>query len=300
EVISNDHGDEAHILDYDYLTGSVHITATADLDPEVLSPSPTTSANIHSQNTSLTDSALAYLYLTASDNFDKYSSDDTYLTTLPNSSCPAALGLTKARNCTSDLSNNLSTYVTAPKQKGVQIKKKYKPVALKTKPVTSSISEDFRIKQKIIGDPLADMPPLTPNPPPFVPTGRFTNKRRKQFIADHNKGFLTAAELNVLTNFMAKQNKAFAWEDSECSSLRTDFFLPVVIPTIPHIPWTERNRLIPPGLEAEVCQIIHSKIKAGVYEPSNSAYCSQWFSVLKKNGSLRIVHSLELLNRITI
>ncbi|KAG6882218.1 hypothetical protein C0992_012456, partial [Termitomyces sp. T32_za158] len=241
EVISDDHGDEALILDYDHQTGSVHITATADLDPEVLSPSPTTSANINSQNTSLTDSALAYLYLTASDNFDKYSSDDTYLTTLPDSSCPAALGLTKARDCTSDLSNNLSAYVTAPKRKGVQVKKKYKPVALKMKPVASSISEDFRIEQKIIGDPLADMPPLSPNPPPFVLTGRFTDKRRKQFLTDHNKGFLTTAELDVLTDLMAKQNKAFAWEDSEHGSLHTDFFPPVVIPTIPHIPWTERN-----------------------------------------------------------
>ncbi|KAG6894606.1 hypothetical protein C0992_005416 [Termitomyces sp. T32_za158] len=137
EVISNDHGDEALIL---------HITVTADLDPE---------------NTSLTNSALAYLYLTTSDNFDRYSSDDTYLTTLPDSSCPAALGLTKARNCTSNFSNNLSAYVTAPKWKGVQVKKKYKPVALKTKPVASSVSEDFRIKRKIIGNPLANMPPLS-------------------------------------------------------------------------------------------------------------------------------------------
>ncbi|KAG6874892.1 hypothetical protein C0992_006070 [Termitomyces sp. T32_za158] len=239
-------------------------------------------------NISLTDSALAYLYLTTSDNFDKYSSDDTYLTTLPNSSCPAALGLTKARNCTSDLSNNLSTYVTAPKWKGVQVKKKYKPVALKTKPVASSVSEDFRIEQKIIGDPLADMPPLIPNPPPFVPTGRFTDKRRKQFLADHDKGFLTATELDILTDLMAKQNKAFAWEDSERGSLCTNLFPPVVIPTIPHIPWTKRNQPIPPGLEVEVCQIIRSKIKAGVYEPSNSAYHSRWFCVLKKNGSLRI------------
>ncbi|KAG5337137.1 hypothetical protein C0989_010564 [Termitomyces sp. Mn162] len=32
------------------------------------------------------------------------------------------------------------------KQKGVQVKKKYKPVAMKTKPVTSHISKDFQIK----------------------------------------------------------------------------------------------------------------------------------------------------------
>ncbi|KAG6894425.1 hypothetical protein C0992_006122, partial [Termitomyces sp. T32_za158] len=138
----------------------------------------------------------------------------------------------------------------------------------------SSVSEDFRIEQKIIGDLLADMPPLTPNPPPFVLTGCFTDKRRKQFIADHDKGFLTAAKLDVLTDLMAKQNKAFAWEDSERGSLRTNFFLPIVIPTIAHILWTKQNQPISPGLEAEVCQIIRSKIKAGVYESLNSAYHS--------------------------
>ncbi|KAG6878369.1 hypothetical protein C0992_008225 [Termitomyces sp. T32_za158] len=211
-------------------SGSQIISMSADVANELgIIYNPTIHLNMQRTN------ALAYLYLTTSDNFDKYSANDTYLTTLPDSPCPAALGLTKARNCTSDLSNNLSSYITAPKQKGVQVKKKYKPVALKTKPVTSSVSKDFRTKQKIIGDPLADMPLLTPNPPSFIPTGRFTDEQQKQFIADYNKGFLTTAKLNVL-DLMAKQNKAFAWEDSEHGSLHTDFFSPVVIPTIPHIP----------------------------------------------------------------
>ena len=40
---------------------------------------------------------------------------------------------------------------------------------------------------------------------------------------------------------------------------------------------------------------------AGVYEPSNMSYRSQWFCILKKDGkSLRIIHSLEPLNKVTI
>ncbi|SJL18986.1 uncharacterized protein ARMOST_22591 [Armillaria ostoyae] len=51
----------------------------------------------------------------------------------------------------------------------------------------------------------------------------------------------------------------------------------------------------------EVCRIIKSKIDAGVYEPSNSSYRSRWFCVIKKDGkSLRLVHSLEPLNAVTI
>jgi len=65
--------------------------------------------------------------------------------------------------------------------------------------------------------------------------------------------------------------------------------------------WVLKNILIPPGIKEEVCRIIRSKMDAGVYEPSNLSYRSKWFCVLKKDGkSLRIVHSLELLNKVII
>ena len=50
-----------------------------------------------------------------------------------------------------------------------------------------------------------------------------------------------------------------------------------------------------------MCKIVLNKIDAGVYEPSNASYRSRWFTVAKKDGkSLRIVHSLEPLNAVTI
>jgi hypothetical protein len=55
---------------------------------------------------------------------------------------------------------------------------KYKPVALKTRPVVQELPAEFRIKREIIGDPLAEMPKLSPNPPDFVPTGRYTQERK--------------------------------------------------------------------------------------------------------------------------
>ena len=51
----------------------------------------------------------------------------------------------------------------------------------------------------------------------------------------------------------------------------------------------------------EVCEIIKAKLASGVYEPSNAGYRTRWFCMLKKDGIvLRIVHSLEPLNKITI
>ncbi|KNZ77859.1 hypothetical protein J132_03368 [Termitomyces sp. J132] len=73
------------------------------------------------------------------------------------------------------------------------------------------------------------------------------------------------------------------------------------MPVIPHTSWVLKNIPIAPGLRDKICQMIKQKIEAGVYEPSNSSYRFQWFTVLKKDGeSLRIVHSLEPLNKVTI
>jgi hypothetical protein len=100
---------------------------------------------------------------------------------------------------------------------------------------------------------------------------------------------------------MCEQNEGFAWTDQERGHFKEEFFPPIEIPTIPHKPWTQHNIPIPPGIYKEVCKVIWQKLDARVYKPSNSSYRSQWFCIVKKDGkSLRIVHSLELLNQVTI
>ena len=178
---------------------------------------------------------------------------------------------------------------------------KYKPVALKVRPVVQELPAEFRIKREIIGDPLADMPKLDPNPPDFVPTGRYTQERKDQFDEVHKGDFLLPEERKLMHHFMMLQSYGFAWEDSERGRFREDFFPPVDIPVVPHKPWVLKNIPIPPGLYPEICRIIKVKLDAGVYEPSNSSYRSRWFCVVKKDGkSLRLVHSLEPLNEVTI
>ena len=179
-------------------------------------------------------------------------------------------------------------------------KKKYKPVALKVRPVVGELPAKFRIIRNIIGDPLKDLPTLNPNPPPFIPSGRYTLER-KGIFDKLNPGFLLPAERDLIHHFMTLHQDAFAWDDSERGHFREDFFPPIEIPVVPHTPWVLRNIPIPPGIYDEVCAVIKRKIDAGVFEPSNSSYRSRWFCVLKKDGkSLRIVQSLEPLNKVTI
>jgi hypothetical protein len=190
-------------------------------------------------------------------------------------------------------SNIFETYATT--------KKKYKPVARKVRPVLGDLPEKFRIVRNIQGDPLESLPILDPNPPPFAPAGRYTEERRDIIDQAHSGDFLWTAERNLMHDFMLKNRDAFAWSDSERGKFREDFFPPVDMPTIPHTPWVQRNMPIPPGIYNEVCKVIRTKIAAGVYEPSNSSYRSRWFCVVKKDGtSLRLVHSLEPLNAVTI
>lgn len=183
----------------------------------------------------------------------------------------------------------------------ISTKKKYKPVARKIRPVLGSVPEQFRVEREIRGDPLAAMPQLSPCPPDFVPTGRYTAERRDALDKAHGDGFLWPEEQKLLHHFMSEQNEAFAWTDEERGCFKPEFFPPVEFPVVPHTPWVQKNIPIPPGLYNEVCGMIKKKLAAGVYEPSNSSYRSRWFCVLKKDKhSLRIVHSLEPLNQVTI
>jgi hypothetical protein len=93
---------------------------------------------------------------------------------------------------------------------------------------------------------------------------------------------------------------SIAFEEDERGTLKESYFSPYIIPTIAHAPWEYKNIPIPPGIRDKVIELLKHKINAGVYEPSQSAYRSRWFCVLKKNGKLRIVHDLQPLNKISI
>ena len=145
-------------------------------------------------------------------------------------------------------------------------KKKYKLVAQKVRPILDTLPSHFRIEHNIIGDPLADLPTLSPHPPPFTPNGRYTEERRAKMDDLHSTDFLWPAARELLHHFVSLQNEGFAWDDSEHGHFREDFFPPIKIPIVAHTPWVERNIPIPPGIYDEVCRIIHVKMNAGVYE----------------------------------
>ena len=197
-------------------------------------------------------------------------------------------------------SSNISLPDSLPAAFAAQ-KKKYKPVAQKVRPVITTLPDKFRIIRNITGDPLENIPKLNPNPPTFTPTPRYTLERKAIIDKNHPGDFLWPEERKLMHDFIRNHDTGFAWKDNERGNFRADFFPPIEFPVIPHTPWVERNIPIPPGIYEEVCDIIAKKLEAGVYERSNSSYRSRWFCVLKKDSkSLRLVHGLEPLNKVTI
>lgn len=176
----------------------------------------------------------------------------------------------------------------------------YKPVAKKVRTVSTTMPPEFRITRKLPDDPLAGMPPLPTHPPEFVPGIRFTQERLDKLDLDPAK-WLWPEELKLVRWLVSAHEKAFAWDASERGRLNETYFPPVKIPTIQHTPWSQRNIPIPPAITKEVIRIVREKIDTGVYEPSTAAYRSRWFCVVKKDKtSLRLVHDLQLLNKVTI
>ena len=175
----------------------------------------------------------------------------------------------------------------------------YKKVAQKVRPVPASLPEDFRILRRIPSDPLLTLPTLPSNPPDFTPGLRLTQDRLDAMGLNQD-GFLLPEELKLLQHVLRLNEAGLAWTEAEKGRFRDDYFTPVKIPVIEHIPWAHRNLPIPPGILGDVIQIFKDKFAAGVYEHSDASYRSRWFCVKKKNGALRLVHDLQPLNAVTI
>jgi len=120
---------------------------------------------------------------------------------------------------------------------GAKAKKKYKPVAKKVRSVVGPVPEEFRVVRNIIGDPLAEMPYLNPNPPSeFVPTERYTLECRDITDKGHPEGFLWPRERDLMHDFMRRQDRGFAWNDSQRGRFRTDFLPTCRVPFSPACP----------------------------------------------------------------
>ena len=180
--------------------------------------------------------------------------------------------------------------------------RRYKPVACKVRPVATNMPDLSAQTLKPIK--LPSIGPLPTRPPPrseFKPSERLTLERLELILANipaHSP--LRPQELDLLVFILANRQSALAFSDNERGTFNREYFPDYVIPVIEHTPWVQAPIPIPKAIEGKVTKILESHFGSGRYEQSCSAYRSPVFPVQKKNGDLRLVHDLQLLNGVTI
>ena len=176
---------------------------------------------------------------------------------------------------------------------------KYKKVAQKVRPISMNMPEEMKSKRQFPNDPLQNLPQLPCKPPKFTPTKKVTEERMANLaIEDHEE--LLPEERKLLQHVIVLNERSIAFSEEERGTFKDTYFSDYIIPTVEHEPWIERNIPIAQSYKDEILKLLKEKVKAGVYEPTTTAYRSKWFCVKKKDGGLRMVHDLQNLNRVTI
>ncbi|KXN89293.1 hypothetical protein AN958_05797 [Leucoagaricus sp. SymC.cos] len=175
----------------------------------------------------------------------------------------------------------------------------YKKVMNKVCPVSATMSKGFCIICHFSEDSLAILPTLSTSPPSFQP-GNCLTQARMNTLGLFKNDFLWLEEQKLIIQVLLNNKIGLAWDKSEKGHFWEDYFAPVKIPVVKHIPWTRKSLAVPPGIYDKVIALIKQKIESGIYELSYSSYCHQWFTVAKKNGDIHIIHNLMPLNAVTI
>jgi hypothetical protein len=175
----------------------------------------------------------------------------------------------------------------------------YKKVANKVRPITTMLLEDFHNIHCIPVDPLLSLTPLPTHLPDFMP-GKCLTQECINALSLNTDGFLQPEEEKLLLHVLKANEMGLAWTEEEKGWFSDEYFSPVKIPIIEHIPWAYKNLPIPAGILHNIIQIFKDKTAAGVYEHSNMSYCSCWFCIKKKSDALHLVHDLQPLNVVTI
>ena len=177
---------------------------------------------------------------------------------------------------------------------------KYKTVDKKIRPVNHAMPQDVNPplqRPALSRDPYQT--PLTMRPPEFTPTSRITHERL-EMINFGPSGWLTEEELKLLKHVIVLRQNSVAFCEEERGLLRHSYRQPYKIPVIAHKPWQKKPIPIPKPIMDDFVELLRKRINSGLYKQSTSSYSSPIFCVKKSNGKLRIVHDLQVLNRVTI
>ncbi|EJU00953.1 hypothetical protein DACRYDRAFT_36484, partial [Dacryopinax primogenitus] len=80
--------------------------------------------------------------------------------------------------------------------------------------------------------------------------------------------FLWPKEEKLVAWVLHTHKKVFAWNKQEMGLFKSDYFDPVQILMIKHIPWQQKNIPVPPCFPAKGLKGLARQAKCRIYEPS--------------------------------
>ena len=174
----------------------------------------------------------------------------------------------------------------------VEVQTKYKTVDKKVKPVAAPLPNDSwdRIKGVAADPSLRD------------PRGighQFTDETRQK-LRIGGGGFLLPREEERFRRMIESHGRAFAFSSGEIGCVNPKIVEPMVIFTVPHVPWNIKPIPVPRAHIPKLIELLKEKIEMGILEPSSAPYSNRWFTVPKKNGTLRFIQDLQPVNQVTI
>lgn len=175
----------------------------------------------------------------------------------------------------------------------VRVETKYKTVAKKVKPVALPLPLDCEEKVD-----KASMQPHLRDPRKIG--HEFIDKILLDGLKVGCEGFLTKIEEECFREMLLRHGKAFAFEPREIGCVDPSVVAPMVIFTISHTPWNLRPIPVPKAHLPKLVELLNEKINMEILEPSIAPYSNRWFTVPKKNGTLRFIQDMQPVNKVTI
>lgn len=163
----------------------------------------------------------------------------------------------------------------------VQVNAKYKLVAKKVKPIAIQLSNDSKDVFKE-----ARKEPGLRN---YKTIGHEFNEEIRGKLQIGGGEFLNEPEKCLFQDMLLKYGKAFASKPSEIGCVYPNEIAPMVIFTVPHIPWDLKSILVPRALLPKLIELLKEKMEMGIIKPSIGPYSNRWFMVPKKSGALRFI-----------
>ncbi|KAL3685545.1 hypothetical protein R1sor_003567 [Riccia sorocarpa] len=176
--------------------------------------------------------------------------------------------------------------------KEAEVHAKYKSVTKKVKPVATQLPQDSQQQMESAA--------MEPGLRTVKKMGhKFTPETLSQ-LQIGGGDFLTDTEKKVFEEMIGRHGKAFAFSAEEIGCVDPKVIAPMVIFTVPHVPWDLRPIPVPRALLPKLIELLKEKMSMGILEPSMALYSSRWFTVPKKSGALRFIQDLQPANRVTI